>query len=79
MTMRGKDDDVSSEAWLRRTLDEILVRVRQLLDLEGCAFQVVDWEQRTIHADRLVVRRRRLAQRARPASSSAATTPSARA
>ncbi len=50
MTMRGKDDDVSSDAWLRRTLDEILVRVRQLLDLEGCAFQVVDWEQRTIHA-----------------------------
>ncbi len=47
--MRGKDDDVSSEAWLHRTLDEILARVRQLLHLQGCAFQVVDWEQRMIH------------------------------
>jgi GAF domain-containing protein len=48
--MRQRDDvtAVSSEAWLQQTLDEILARVRQLLDVNGCAFQVVDWERRLI-------------------------------
>jgi GAF domain-containing protein len=35
----------SSEAWLRHTLEEILMQVRVLLDVDGCAFQTVDWEQ----------------------------------
>ncbi|HKE82041.1 MAG TPA: GAF domain-containing protein, partial [Solirubrobacteraceae bacterium] len=36
-------------AWLRRTLDEILVQLRRLLDISACAFQVVDFEEGTIH------------------------------
>ena len=32
----------SSQVWLRHTLDEILTQVRVLLDIDGCAFQVVD-------------------------------------
>jgi sigma-B regulation protein RsbU (phosphoserine phosphatase) len=35
----------SSEAWLRHTLEEILMQVRVLLDIDGCAFQTVDWER----------------------------------
>jgi sigma-B regulation protein RsbU (phosphoserine phosphatase) len=35
----------SSEAWLRHTLEEILMQVRVLLDVDGCAFQTIDWEQ----------------------------------
>jgi GAF domain-containing protein len=45
MRQRGNEDAVSSEAWLQQTLDEILARVRRLLDVTGCAFQVVDWER----------------------------------
>ena len=48
MRPRGIDDAVTGEAWLRQTLDEILSRVRRLLDIDGCAFQVVDWERRVI-------------------------------
>jgi GAF domain-containing protein len=48
MRQRGIEDTVSSEAWLQQTLDEILARVRQLLDVTGCAFQVIDWERRLI-------------------------------
>jgi GAF domain-containing protein len=48
MRQRGIEDVVSSEAWLRQTLDEILARVRRLLDVSGCAFQVVDWKRRLI-------------------------------
>jgi GAF domain-containing protein len=48
MRQRGIEDAVSSEAWLRRTLDEILARVRALLDVTGCAFQVVDWSRGVI-------------------------------
>ena len=35
--------------WLRRTLEEILVQLRRLLDISACAFQVVDFEAGTIH------------------------------
>jgi hypothetical protein len=35
----------SSEAWLRHTLEEILMQVRVLLDVDGCAFQTIDWER----------------------------------
>ncbi|MEA2384596.1 MAG: hypothetical protein QOH72_4567 [Solirubrobacteraceae bacterium] len=48
MRQRGIEDAVSSEAWLQQTLEEILGRVRRLLDVNGCAFQVVDWENRLI-------------------------------
>ena len=32
----------SSEAWLRRTLEEILSQIRVLLNVDGCAFQTID-------------------------------------
>ena len=38
----------ASQAWLRRTLDEIVFQVRALLDVTGVSFLVVDWEQRHI-------------------------------
>jgi GAF domain-containing protein len=41
----GIEHDASSEAWLRHTLEEILLQVRVLLDVDGCAFQTVDWER----------------------------------
>jgi serine phosphatase RsbU (regulator of sigma subunit) len=44
MPHRGIERAVSSEAELRQTLDEILARVRELLGVDGCAFQVVDWD-----------------------------------
>jgi len=37
-----------SEAWLRRTLEEILSQIRVLLDVDGCAFQTIDHERSTI-------------------------------
>jgi GAF domain-containing protein len=40
----------SSEAWLRHTLEEILGQLRVLLDVDGCAFQTVDWGAGHIHA-----------------------------
>jgi GAF domain-containing protein len=45
MRPRGIDRAVTSEAVVGRTLDEILTRVRLLLDVTGCAFQVVDWRR----------------------------------
>jgi GAF domain-containing protein len=48
MRPSGIDHVVSAEAWLRQTLDEILTRIRRLLHVDGCAFQVVDWERRVI-------------------------------
>ncbi len=30
--------------WLRHTLDEIIGQIRRLLDVSGCAFQVIDFE-----------------------------------
>jgi GAF domain-containing protein len=45
---RGIERAVSSEAELRQTLDDILERMRALLAVDGCAFQVVDWDARLI-------------------------------
>ncbi len=41
----GIEHAASSEAWLRHTLEEILVQLRVLLDIDGCAFQTVDSER----------------------------------
>jgi serine phosphatase RsbU (regulator of sigma subunit) len=45
----GKEPSIehaaSSAVWLRHTLEEILSQVRVLLDIDGCAFQTVDWER----------------------------------
>lgn len=45
----GKEPSIehaaSSVVWLRHTLEEILSQVRVLLDIDGCAFQTVDWER----------------------------------
>src|SRR3954451_23560204 len=38
----------ASQAWLHRTLDEIVSQVRALLDVTGVSFLVVDWEGRHI-------------------------------
>ena len=46
----GVEHAASSEAWLRHTLEEILMQLRVLLDIDGCAFQTVDWEHGHIHA-----------------------------
>ena len=46
----GIEHAASSEAWLRHTLEEILGQLRVLLDIDGCAFQTVDWQRRHIHA-----------------------------
>jgi GAF domain-containing protein len=40
----GIEHAASSAVWLRQTLEEILSQVRVLLDIDGCAFQTVDWE-----------------------------------
>ncbi len=40
----GIEHSASSAVWLRQTLEEILSQVRVLLDIDGCAFQTVDWE-----------------------------------
>ena len=48
-TQPGIEHAASSEAWLRHTLEEILVQLRVLLDIDGCAFQTVDWDHRQIH------------------------------
>jgi GAF domain-containing protein len=49
MRPRGIEDAASPEAWLQQTLDEVLARVRRLLHVSGCAFQVVDWKRKLIH------------------------------
>jgi GAF domain-containing protein len=43
-TEPGIEHAASSAIWLRQTLEEILVQLRVLLDIDGCAFQTVDWE-----------------------------------
>ena len=44
-TEPGIEHAASSAVWLRHTLEEILSQVRVLLDVDGCAFQTVDWER----------------------------------
>ncbi len=41
----GIEHAASSDIWLRHTLEEILAQVRVLLDIDGCAFQTVDWSR----------------------------------
>lgn len=41
----GIEHAASSAVWLRHTLEEILSQVRVLLDIDACAFLVVDWER----------------------------------
>ena len=36
---------MEAPTWLRRTLEEIIGQIRRLLDVSGCAFQVVDFEE----------------------------------
>src|SRR4051794_14386381 len=48
MRQQGNEDAAVAAGWQQQTLDEILARVRDLLDVSGCAFQVVDWERRLI-------------------------------
>src|ERR1044072_2075466 len=44
----GIEHAASSEQWLRHTLEEILSQIRVLLDVDGCAFQTIDFERRHI-------------------------------
>jgi GAF domain-containing protein len=39
---------VEAPIWLRHTLEEILEQIRRLLDVSGCAFQVVDFDEGVI-------------------------------
>jgi hypothetical protein len=66
MRQRGIEDAVSSEAWLLHTLDEILPRVRTLLDVTGCAFQAVDWRRGVIRLAAAGLPTRRRARRSTP-------------
>ena len=43
-TEPGIEHAATSAVWLRQTLEEILMQLRVLLDIDGCAFQTVDWE-----------------------------------
>jgi GAF domain-containing protein/GNAT superfamily N-acetyltransferase len=45
----GIEHAASSEAWLRHTLEEILMQLRVLLDIDGCAFQTIDPDRGHIH------------------------------
>ncbi|HMI70478.1 MAG TPA: SpoIIE family protein phosphatase [Solirubrobacteraceae bacterium] len=36
---------MEAPTWLRHTLEEIIGQIRRLLDVSGCAFQVVDFEE----------------------------------
>lgn len=45
----GIEHAASSEGWLRHTLEEILMQLRVLLDIDGCAFQTVDSDRGHIH------------------------------
>ena len=45
---RGVVHAAGSQAWLRRTLQEIVLQVRTLLDVTGVSFLVIDWERRHI-------------------------------
>src|SRR3954453_24082385 len=38
----------TTQAWLQRTLEEIVSQVRALLDVTGVSFLVVDWDARHI-------------------------------
>jgi GAF domain-containing protein len=39
---------VEPPTWLRHTLEEIIGQIRRLLDVSGCAFQVVDFDEGSI-------------------------------
>jgi GAF domain-containing protein len=39
---------VEAPTWLRHTLEEIIGQIRRLLDVSGCAFQVVDFDEGVI-------------------------------
>ncbi|MEY2440874.1 MAG: hypothetical protein QOJ46_300 [bacterium] len=45
---QGIEHAATSETWLRHTLEEILSQIRVLLDVDGCAFQTIDFERRHI-------------------------------
>jgi GAF domain-containing protein len=47
-THQGIEHAATSETWLRHTLEEILSQIRVLLDVDGCAFQTIDFERRHI-------------------------------
>ena len=36
---------MEAPTWLRHTLEEIIGQIRRLLDVSGCAFQVLDFEE----------------------------------
>ena len=44
----GVSARAAPQAWLHRTLEEIVLQVRTLLDVTGVSFLVVDWEARHI-------------------------------
>jgi GAF domain-containing protein len=47
-TIKTPTDTATEGPWLSHTLEEIVAQLRRAFDLSGCAFLVVDWEQRYI-------------------------------
>src|SRR5215216_394116 len=47
-TIRPPADSAPHGGWLSQTLEEIVAQLRRAFDLTGCAFVVVDWQQRYI-------------------------------
>ena len=76
-TEQGIEHAASSEAWLRHTLEEILSQIRVLLDVDGCAFQTIDFERSHITPAASWFETRRPARPRCSRCSTARTTPSA--
>jgi GAF domain-containing protein len=47
-TIPTPTDTANEGPWLSQTLEQIVAQLRRAFDLSGCAFLVVDWEQRYI-------------------------------
>jgi GAF domain-containing protein len=47
-TIQAAPDIRSEGPWLAQTLDEIVAQLRRAFDLTGCAFLMVDWQERYI-------------------------------
>ena len=47
-TITTPTDTAPEGPWLNQTLEQIVAQLRRAFDLSGCAFLVVDWEERYI-------------------------------
>ncbi|HET8758425.1 MAG TPA: hypothetical protein VFM58_20565, partial [Solirubrobacteraceae bacterium] len=47
-TIQAPPDSPTEGPWLTQTLEEIVAQLRRAFELTGCAFLMVDWEERYI-------------------------------